>query len=439
MGARSALALVLALTALPSCSIAGLFSAPVDVPCTIDSDCAIVSTSDPCLDSVCDPSVHLCALRVRDQDGDGYGDAVCSAYPGAIDCGDLDPLRHPSALERCDGADDDCDSRVDETCAGPDAIASGNGFSCALREGHAYCWGHCEQTGVCGAMPMSDSPVPRAIPGVDDAEALALGDAFACALAQGIVSCWGRGDLGQLGNGRRDEIAPAERVALGRPVVEITAGRDRACAILDDRTVWCWGNNDTMAIPVFASVVAAPVRVESDIDHVALLDQWIAWTRGPRLRCCGGSTEVMLDQAPLQLAWGSAHLCARLATGAVWCLGDGMLGQLGDGAMNHGFETLPVQATIDASVIAAGGPVGCAITPSGETRCWGALDNAPSPAYAPVPLAGDPGLVAISVGHDHVCGIGQDHRVYCSGNNVHHVIDATSDWSVTELRWVRGL
>jgi hypothetical protein len=45
-----------------------------------------------------------------DADRDGHPAASC----GGLDCGDDDPMRHPGALERCQGVDDDCDTRIDE-------------------------------------------------------------------------------------------------------------------------------------------------------------------------------------------------------------------------------------------------------------------------------------------------------------------------------------
>lgn len=67
-------------------------------------------------DEDCDPST----FGVRDQDGDGEPDATCCnvGADGISHCGtDCDDTRssvHPSAVEVCNGRDDDCDGATDE-------------------------------------------------------------------------------------------------------------------------------------------------------------------------------------------------------------------------------------------------------------------------------------------------------------------------------------
>lgn len=80
------------------------------------------------LDNNCDGAVDEGVLTVwyRDFDEDGFGDVnttleSCVAVDGYIekgdDCDDTESLAHPSAIEICDGIDNDCDGQSDEAGA----------------------------------------------------------------------------------------------------------------------------------------------------------------------------------------------------------------------------------------------------------------------------------------------------------------------------------
>ncbi len=110
--------------------------------------------ADPCTVDSCD-DVAGCQHQARDLDGDGYGDAAC----GGHDCNDSDPAVHPSATERCNGVDDNCNGTTDEGCT----CAPGSTSACATI---------CSSTGTqtCDATGSWGTCVPPAevCNGVDD-------------------------------------------------------------------------------------------------------------------------------------------------------------------------------------------------------------------------------------------------------------------------------
>ena len=80
-------------------------------------------TDDDCNGITDDPTAEDAVVYYRDVDGDGYGGRrrpvlTCeqpSGYsPYSTDCRDNDPTAWPGAPEACDGADDDCDTVIDE-------------------------------------------------------------------------------------------------------------------------------------------------------------------------------------------------------------------------------------------------------------------------------------------------------------------------------------
>jgi hypothetical protein len=125
-----------------------------------DDDCdGWVDDQDPSLDRRTAARVHL-----QDRDGDGYAGGPPSwtcrppaGLPPSGDCDEARADRHPGAIERCDGADNDCDGLTDEEDPGvvglqplwPDGDLDGFGVppaqeGCAARPGLAAQPGDCE-------------------------------------------------------------------------------------------------------------------------------------------------------------------------------------------------------------------------------------------------------------------------------------------------------
>jgi len=146
------------------------------------------------IDNDCDGLVD----ELYDLDADGYlaDDAGCRALGGEIDCDDLDVSAHPGAAEvPDDGADNDCDGRVDET---PDA--DGDGFEAAddCDDDDAFVFP--------GAAEACDG-IDNDCDGSADEDWDADGD--------GVAGCWGDCDDGDATNSPE--------------ITEVCDGRDNDC------------------------------------------------------------------------------------------------------------------------------------------------------------------------------------------------------------------
>lgn len=83
------------------------------------------NVDDDC-DGDIDEDPSNCQFWYADVDGDSWGncdDFICACEPAGIytasvcgDCADSDPAVYPSAIEFCNGTDDDCDEEIDEGC-----------------------------------------------------------------------------------------------------------------------------------------------------------------------------------------------------------------------------------------------------------------------------------------------------------------------------------
>jgi alpha-tubulin suppressor-like RCC1 family protein len=71
---------------------------------------------------------------------------------------------------------------------------------------------------------------------------------------------------------------------------------------------------------------------------------------------------------------GGLHSCALSSEGAVWCFGDDLNGQLGDGPVNSSGKA--VNAIAGGAVsIDVGSLHSCAALEDGRVRCWGENNN----------------------------------------------------------------
>ena len=119
---------------------AAISPSAVEVCNGFDDDCDGLTDGD-------DPDADLStgAVWYADADGDGYGDgtagvASCLSPAGhvldATDCDDTDAAISPSAVEVCNGFDDDCDGLTDDDDAGLDASSGSAWYADADGDGY---------------------------------------------------------------------------------------------------------------------------------------------------------------------------------------------------------------------------------------------------------------------------------------------------------------
>lgn len=121
-------------------------------PCASVRDC---TSPDPCAIPQCDISMRRCIYTVLDGDRDGEAPLIC----GGTDCDDASATVSSSRTEVCNGADDDCDTLVDEDDA-EGGTACGDRSTCI--EGACVCelaGGWCDRLGFDGrCVDLSSDP-----------------------------------------------------------------------------------------------------------------------------------------------------------------------------------------------------------------------------------------------------------------------------------------
>lgn len=220
------------------------------------------------------------------------------------------------------------------------------------------------------------------------------GDWHTCAVRGGNVMCWGLNYVGQLGDGSTDSSAQPVTVTGLTGAVSVTAGSVHSCALRVDGTVWCWGVNTSgqLGIGTLDTTSTVPVIVP-------------------------GLTDVVSVSA------GGYYTCAVVASGSVWCWGNGGSGELGNGS--DASHTTPVQVSdiSDAVAVEAGWQTTCALRSTGGVMCWGYNyygelgngDNATS--LVPVPVTGITDATGISFGTEQGCAIRSGGALWCWGDN----------------------
>jgi len=275
---------------------------------------------------------------------------------------------------------------VPDLTAVVDAVCTGNELSCArlASNGSVACWGT-NFGGSAVALPELGTGVLS----------LSCGRFHACAVTNGgAAKCWGANFFGQLGDGSTTTSWTAVGVSgLDSEVAEVAAGSQSSCARLAAGGVRCWGLNSDGQLGDGTTVDSlVPVEVTG------------------------------LSSTPKALTVGWSHACALLFSGGVECWGLACGGLLGNGAKNS--HTTPVDVAglgTGVRALSAGYYHSCAVTASGEAKCWGLNDECTlgggysSTAGGLVAVSGLPAVQEVAAGAYHSCARTEAGDVKCWG------------------------
>ena len=230
---------------------------------------------------------------------------------------------------------------------------------------------------------------------------LSAGWNHACALMDdGTVQCWGDNIWGQLGDGTFTTRTTPVTVSNLNSVLSIAVGRQHSCAIIGTSgSVRCWGRNDggQLGNGTSSQTINHPVAVSGLVNVVALTA-------------------------------GDSHTCAVRVDETVWCWGDNLEGQVGNGGIGS-FALVPVQVNnLLAVAVEAGAIHTCALRTDSSVSCWGANglgelgNNSFLPSNVPVStarLSATPGVGAVDLAAagSFTCARLSDASVSCWGDN----------------------
>lgn len=321
------------------------------------------------------------------------------------------------------------------------SVSMGDSHACAVRDaapgqaGQAVCWGD-NYGGALGDGATAERWRPVPVTGFGAALAVRAGTNFSCGIEAGVhgLFCWGSGAGYRLGgNSLTDSLVPGPVLVADPPgfqpfegaetVAAATNGNVAAhgCATGPSGELYCWGNNEQGQLGNGTSGSGAESAVATPVTNP---------DTGP---------PGVLDA--IAVATGDEHTCAIQggSDGTLFCWGEGDGGRLGTG--DTASRSLPAPVADpdspgdrfdDVTAVATGWAHSCAIRGGlpGEVFCWGnnlfgQLGNG-TDSPSPVPVAvvdpdhpgqGLDGMVAIAAGRFHTCALNVSGGLFCWGNN----------------------
>lgn len=232
------------------------------------------------------------------------------------------------------------------------SVSAGDSHTCAIRtDGSLWCWGLNRNAQLGTGQSDFNVTTPVRVDTATNWASVTAGYAHTCAIrTNGTLWCWGDSTYGQLGLGILSYRTTPTQVGTAT-WISVAAGYAHTCAVRTDRSLWCWGENGYGQLGVTGGQQPSPVQVGSATTWSAAStgsDTSCASRTDGTLWCWGDNTDGQVGDgttthryAPAQVgslntwtsgvAVGYAHTCAIRTDDSLWCWGNNMVGQVGDG------------------------------------------------------------------------------------------------------------
>jgi alpha-tubulin suppressor-like RCC1 family protein len=280
-------------------------------------------------------------------------------------------------------------------------LAAGGLHTCALTsDGKSYCWGE-NKHGELGNGTNIDENTPVETAGIsNNIKTITAGTYHTCVVdSSDQVYCWGNNAEGELGDGTiTASNLPVKVSGLPADILSLAAHENHTCAWEKDGGVWCWGEitfsdagastQSAMLLPEKVNVKTGNIQaIASGLDHTCEINEKSGvecWGRNSDGQLGNGNNQDSLSSVEVTglangvkaLAKGNAFNCALTSQGGVLCWGDNYFSELGDGTnSDKNIPVVPTGLSSGIKSISAGYNFACALTETGEAKCWGTIDD----------------------------------------------------------------
>jgi alpha-tubulin suppressor-like RCC1 family protein len=292
---------------------------------------------------------------------------------------------------------------------------------------------------------------------------IAAGGAHSCGISMANRAyCWGSNNLGQVGNGTSTlQFNTPQPVSGNLTLVSVSTGMYHTCALNGAGAAYCWGWNafgqlgdgstTNRAVPVlvsggitFASITAGGNSAVSHSCGLTPTGAAFCWGRNLDGELGDGTTTDRTIPTAVQggltfigLSAGGAHTCGLTATRKVYCWGDAP--EIGEGTTTDRSTPTLIAGSLEFKFLTATWWSACGITLANETYCWGYVSSAtatPTPTLVSAPAA----FAGVFSGNQFSCGVSSPGAAFCWGLNTSGQLgDGTTTTHTTPLPVIGGI